>query len=70
MLTDTLIIGGGLSGLALAAKLAAQGRDFLLGEARDRYIVAGDQVVYWREYVNPLPIIEAFGLDFKNGAAA
>ncbi|EKD98202.1 MAG: hypothetical protein ACD_23C00540G0001, partial [uncultured bacterium] len=24
MLTDTLIIGGGLSGLALAAKLAAQ----------------------------------------------
>ena len=36
MLTDTLIIGGGLSGLALAAKLAAQGRDFLLVEARDR----------------------------------
>jgi len=36
MLTDTLIIGGGLSGLALAAQLAAQGRDFLLVEARDR----------------------------------
>jgi ketosteroid isomerase-like protein len=29
----------------------------------------GDQVVYWREYVNPLPIIEAFGLDFQNKAA-
>ncbi|MGB2941593.1 MAG: FAD-dependent oxidoreductase [Candidatus Macondimonas sp.] len=36
MLIDTLIIGGGLSGLALAAQLAAQGRDFLLVEARDR----------------------------------
>ncbi len=30
----------------------------------------GDQVVYWREYVNPLPIIEAFGLDFENAAVA
>lgn len=30
----------------------------------------GDQVVYWREYVNPLPIIEAFGLDFENTAVA
>lgn len=29
---------------------------------------SGDQVVYWREYVNPLPIIEAFGLDFRNAA--
>lgn len=28
----------------------------------------GDLVVYWREYVNPLPIIEAFGLGFKNSA--
>lgn len=36
MLTETLIIGGGLSGLALAAQLAVQGRDFLLVEARDR----------------------------------
>ncbi|MFA5730885.1 MAG: NAD(P)/FAD-dependent oxidoreductase [Acidithiobacillus sp.] len=36
MLTETLIIGGGLSGMALAAQLAAQGRDFLLVEARDR----------------------------------
>lgn len=29
-----------------------------------------DQVVYWREYVNPLPIIEAFGLNFRNEALA
>ncbi len=29
----------------------------------------GDKVVYWREYVNPLPIIEAYGLDFKNQSA-
>lgn len=28
----------------------------------------GDMVVYWREYVNPLPIIEAFGLGFANDA--
>ncbi|MDE2436972.1 MAG: nuclear transport factor 2 family protein [Sphingomonadales bacterium] len=28
----------------------------------------GERVVYWREYVNPLPIIEAFGLDFQNDA--
>jgi ketosteroid isomerase-like protein len=28
----------------------------------------GDLVVYWREYVNPLPIIEAFGLGFRNEA--
>jgi monoamine oxidase len=32
----TLIIGGGLSGLALAAALAARGHDFTLIEARDR----------------------------------
>lgn len=30
----------------------------------------GDLVVYWREYVNPLPIIEAFGLGFQNEALA
>lgn len=30
----------------------------------------GDLVVYWREYVNPLPIIEAFGLGFRNVALA
>lgn len=29
---------------------------------------SGDVVVYWREYVNPLPIIEAFGLGFRNAA--
>ncbi|UOA30565.1 Putative flavin-containing monoamine oxidase AofH [Sulfitobacter sp. DSM 110093] len=36
MQTDTLIVGGGLSGLALADHLARQGRDFLLIEAQDR----------------------------------
>lgn len=30
----------------------------------------GDEVVYWREYVNPLPVIEAYGLDFTNDAVA
>ena len=34
--TDVLIIGGGLSGLALAEALQRQGRGFLLVEARDR----------------------------------
>jgi monoamine oxidase len=33
----TLIIGGGLSGLALADALEAQGHDYLLVEARDRF---------------------------------
>ncbi|MHB1144445.1 MAG: flavin monoamine oxidase family protein [Thiobacillus sp.] len=33
---DTLIIGGGLCGLALARSLHAQGRSFVLYEARDR----------------------------------
>ena len=37
MQTQTLIIGGGLSGLALAARLSAKGQDFLLVEARDRW---------------------------------
>ena len=36
MRTDIVIIGGGLSGLALADKLQRAGRDFLLVEARDR----------------------------------
>ncbi|WP_299143086.1 FAD-dependent oxidoreductase [uncultured Tateyamaria sp.] len=35
--TRTLIIGGGLSGLALADRLAAAGQDFQLVEARDRF---------------------------------
>lgn len=34
--TDTLIVGGGLSGLSLAVQLAARGQDFQLVEARDR----------------------------------
>lgn len=34
--TETLIIGGGLAGLAAARALYAEGRDFLLVEARDR----------------------------------
>ena len=33
----TLIIGGGLSGLALAERLEAQGQDYQLLEARDRF---------------------------------
>ncbi len=37
MQTQTLIIGGGLSGLGLAAQLAERGHDFLLVEARDRW---------------------------------
>jgi len=37
MQTQTLIIGGGLAGLALAARLSADGQDFLLVEARDRW---------------------------------
>lgn len=36
MHTDILIVGGGLSGLALADKLQQAGRDFLLVKARDR----------------------------------
>ncbi|MEM6387367.1 MAG: FAD-dependent oxidoreductase [Pseudomonadota bacterium] len=34
--TETLIVGGGLAGLSLAATLSEQKRDFLLLEARDR----------------------------------
>ena len=33
----TLIVGGGLSGLALAEALKAQGRDYVLVEARQRF---------------------------------
>lgn len=33
----TLVIGGGLSGLALAERLEANGQDYLLLEARDRF---------------------------------
>lgn len=29
----------------------------------------GDRVVYWKEYVNPLAIVEAYGLGFANSAA-
>jgi len=36
MHTDILIVGGGLSGLALADRLERQGRDWLLTEVRDR----------------------------------
>ena len=36
MKTETLIIGGGLSGLSLASRMAAEGRDGLLVEARER----------------------------------
>ncbi|MEH6633140.1 MAG: FAD-dependent oxidoreductase [Halopseudomonas aestusnigri] len=36
MQTENLIIGGGISGLYLAYKLALQNKDFLLVEARDR----------------------------------
>ena len=36
MQTETLIIGGGLSGLSIASQLSAEGRDYLLAEARER----------------------------------
>lgn len=31
---------------------------------------AGDRLVYWKEYLNPLTVAEAFGLDFSNEALA
>lgn len=37
MKTELLIVGGGLSGLALTRQLEQQGRDYLLVEARDRW---------------------------------
>ena len=36
MQTDTLIVGGGLSGLALAAKLQKASQSFLVVEAAER----------------------------------
>ena len=36
MQADTLIVGGGLSGLALAAKLQKAGQSFLVVEAAER----------------------------------
>lgn len=36
-MTQTLIVGGGLSGLALADMMERQGHDYLLIEARDRF---------------------------------
>ena len=36
MQTDTLIVGGGLSGLALTAKLQKAGQSFLVVEAAER----------------------------------
>lgn len=35
--TDTLIVGGGLAGLSIASRLAEDGLDFRLIEARDRF---------------------------------
>jgi len=29
----------------------------------------GDKVVYWKEYVNPLPILEVYGAEFSNASA-
>lgn len=28
----------------------------------------GDKVAYWKEYVNPLPILEVYGREFRNEA--
>jgi len=30
----------------------------------------GDRVVWWREYINPLPVLEVYGADFQNEAAS
>ena len=45
--TGICIVGAGLSGLALAASLQAEGRDVTVLEARDR---AGGRVLSWRGY--------------------
>ena len=29
----------------------------------------GEKVAFWKEYVNPLPILEVYGAGFKNNAA-
>ncbi|MBT7877269.1 MAG: nuclear transport factor 2 family protein, partial [Gammaproteobacteria bacterium] len=29
-----------------------------------------DKVVYWKEYINPLPVLEVYGSDFSNETAA
>lgn len=31
---------------------------------------AGDKVKYWKEYLNPLPILEVYGADFSNSGIA
>lgn len=28
----------------------------------------GDRVIFWKEYLNPLPILEIYGADFRNSA--
>lgn len=30
----------------------------------------GEKVVFWKEYINPLPILEVYGTDFQNSAVA
>lgn len=57
--------------------LAEYHTDAILGSGKhysNKYLgilrFEGNQVVWWREYVNPLPIIEAYGLDFTNGAVS
>ncbi|OYU20119.1 MAG: monoamine oxidase [Rhodobacteraceae bacterium PARR1] len=68
--TDLCIIGAGLSGLALAAKLQAEGRDVIVLEARDR---SGGRVLspggydlgpswIWPHNHRMLALIESLGL--------
>jgi len=30
----------------------------------------GEQAVYWKEYINPLPVLEVYGTEFSNSAAS
>ena len=72
--TDTLIVGGGLSGLSLATKLHAAGRSFQLIEARPRFggrilsQVSGEQAFdmgpawFWAGQPRMAGLIEALGL--------